>query len=117
MQNNRAVGSTYERIAGNYLEERGYTILKYNYHCRMGEIDIIAKNRSEIIFVEVKYRKNLKMGNPLEAVNYKKQQAISKCASYYLLGKGLHNSSVRFDVIGIIGDEIQQIENAFEYVR
>lgn len=116
MQNNREVGETYEQLAGKYLETQGYKIIEYNYRCRIGEIDIIARNDQQYVFVEVKYRRNLRMGTPLEAVTVKKQRVISKCANYYVLCKGLSHCAMRFDVIGIVGTEIQHIENAFEYI-
>ncbi len=122
MQNNRAIGSEYEQIAGKYLEQQGYRILCYNYRCPMGEIDMIAMDGDVLVFVEVKYRKNLTKGSPLEAVNVKKQKVISKCANYYITGKKLHGSACRFDVIGIVGRDMEQveispIEPAFEYQR
>lgn len=115
MQNNRQLGTQYEKLAGTYLEEQGYQILCYNYRCPLGEIDIVAKQEEIIVFVEVKYRKTLRRGNPLEAVNIRKQRVISKCANYYMAVHHEYNQSGRFDVIGILGASITHIENAFEY--
>lgn len=122
MQNNRTVGTEFEHLAGKYLEEKGYQILCYNYRCPLGEIDVIAMEKTgqedTLVFVEVKYRKNLAKGSPLEAVNQKKQRVISKCANYYITGIRANDLSCRFDVIGIVGsagNEITHIENAFEY--
>lgn len=112
-QNNRTIGTKYEKIAGNYLEEQGYKIISYNYRCPLGEIDIIAKDKEEIVFVEVKYRKNLTMGSPLEAVTVRKQNIINKCAQYYLVRNFKYEISCRFDVIGIINDEIIHVKYAF----
>lgn len=109
------IGNDYEKRAGKYLEEQGYRILEYNFHCRTGEIDIIARQRDLLIFCEVKYRKNNAKGTPLEAVNHRKQQTISKVAMYYLTVHGLSNMNCRFDVIGFQDDEIIWIPNAFEY--
>lgn len=120
MQNKRKLGTFYEQIAGSYLIEKGYEIQCYNYRCYCGEIDIIARKGEELIFVEVKYRKNLSMGNPLEAVTSKKQQTIAKCAQVYMLQNKVEDTACRFDVIGIIGKiedsdyEVIHIENAFE---
>lgn len=115
MQNNRKIGSKYEQIAGKYLEKLGYEILCYNYNCPLGEIDIIALEEDTLVFIEVKYRRNLSTGNPLEAVNIKKQKVISKCANYYITGQHRYNCSCRFDVIGIVGEQITHILNAFDY--
>lgn len=115
--NKRAVGTAYERQAGNYLEEQGYRILEYNFRCRSGEIDIIARDGEYLVFVEVKYRRSVKSGSPLEAVDYKKQRIISRAASYYCLTHGYGETTpCRFDVAAILGEEISVIKNAFEYV-
>ncbi len=119
MQNNRAVGSQYEQQVGSYLEEKGYEIICYNYRCKLGEIDIVAKQGDILVFIEVKYRKNPSRGNPLEAVTAKKQHIISKCANYYIMCHYKYDIPCRFDVIGVMGiaeqKEITHIENAFEY--
>ena len=52
-KNQRSVGARYEQVAGKYLEEQGYQILQYNYHCRQGEIDIIARDGEYLVFCEV----------------------------------------------------------------
>lgn len=115
MQNNRTVGTIYEQLAGEYLEQKGYEILCYNFRCPLGEIDIIARDAEVLVFTEIKYRKTAKLGSPLAAVTSKKQKVISKCANYYLTGKGWHDISCRFDVIGIEGKELTHVENAFDY--
>ena len=119
-QNNRKVGDVYEVLVIAYLEENGYKILEHNFRCHIGEIDIIALYQEYIVFIEVKYRKNMNHGNPLEAVTTKKQKVIGKCASYYLLIHPMYqNVGVRFDVVGVHEEEntprITHIENAFEY--
>ena len=79
------MGTAYEKLAGVYLEQQGYEILEYNYRCRIGEIDIVARQGGYLVFVEVKYRADNAAGNPLEAVTAAKQRTISKVASYYCL--------------------------------
>ena len=116
MQNKRTIGNNYERLAGEYLKARGYEILEYNFYTRAGEIDIVAKHEGYLVFVEVKYRQNVEKGYPLEAISVQKQRTISKCALYYMKKKGLTEIPVRFDVIGILGEQIQLVENAFEFV-
>ncbi len=117
MQNNRTVGTNYERIAAQYLERKGYRILVYNYRCRMGEIDLIAKKEGTLVFVEVKYRRTNNRGTPLEAITKKKQRVISQCANHYLLYSKQTNVCCRFDAIGILDNAIEHIENAFEYMQ
>lgn len=115
-RNSRAVGSAYEKLAGEYLTALGYEILAYNFRCRSGEIDIIAREGRYLVFVEVKYRDGCRSGTPLEAVTVKKQRIISRVAAYYCLTHGLgENTPCRFDVVGILGEEVTLIRNAFEY--
>lgn len=113
--NKREVGAGYEKIAGKYLEEQGYQVLEYNYRCRGGEIDIIAKDGGYLVFCEVKYRNTEEKGHPFEAVSLAKQRRISKCAMYYVSQKGLSDRACRFDVVGILDGEIQLLKNAFDY--
>ena len=115
-QNKRSIGANYEKIAGEYLENLGYKILDYNFYSRIGELDIVAEQGEYLVFVEVKYRKNSKKGYPLEAISLQKQKVISKCALYYMKKKGLSERPVRFDVVGILGNEIQVVQNAFDFL-
>ncbi|MDD6057624.1 MAG: YraN family protein [Clostridiales bacterium] len=114
--NKRAIGTTYERQVGAYLQNQGYRILEYNFRCKSGEIDIVARDGSCLVFVEVKYRKNKDKGMPLEAVNRKKQQTISNVAACYCLMHGYcQETPCRFDVAAVLGEELTLIKNAFEY--
>ncbi|MDD6305519.1 MAG: YraN family protein [Clostridiales bacterium] len=114
--NKRAVGSAYEKIVGEYLGRQNYQILEYNFRCRIGEIDLIAKEGGYLVFIEVKYRDSEKRGNPLEAVTRKKQRIISKVASYYCVTHGYgEETPCRFDVAAVLGEKITVIKNAFEY--
>lgn len=117
--NNRQIGNEYEDRAVLYLEQNGYEILKRNYRNRIGEIDIIAKDiDNTIVYIEVKYRRSNRMGNSLEAVNYRKQQIISRVALFHQASlKNREHYKYRFDVIGIDKDNITHIKNAFEYTR
>jgi putative endonuclease len=84
--------------------------------CKVGEIDIIARDGAYLVFAEVKYRKNASYGMPQEAVNYAKQKKISQTAGYYLMIKHMQeNVSVRFDVVSVLEDEVTVIKNAFPY--
>jgi putative endonuclease len=113
-ENKRQVGSRYEQVAAAFLEKRGWTVLEKNYRCRRGEIDLICRDGRYLVFVEVKYRKDAHFGLPGEAVDWRKQQKIRKAASYYLYSHKLpEDTSCRFDVVGILGEQIDVIENAF----
>lgn len=113
--NKRKLGKIWEDKVSEYLKLSGYVILYVNYRTRYSEIDIIAQDSKELVFIEVKYRKDVKAGNPLEAVDYRKQQRIKNAALYFLREKDLdiEKTAIRFDVIGILGDKITHIENAF----
>ncbi len=118
-KNKRKTGAYYEQAAGQYLERLGYEILEYNYRCRSGEIDIVAKDGEYVIFCEVKYRADGRKGDPLEAVDARKQKVIFRCAMYYLADHHLEGTPCRFDVIGIQGKggmqdiKVTYIKNAF----
>lgn len=115
-QNKRRTGTEYERRAGAYLEERGYEILEYNFRCRMGEIDIIARDGEYLVFCEVKYRLDARSGHPAEAVDRRKQRTISKCALYYIMRRGLTDQACRFDMVSFEGDTVTVYPNAFDYI-
>ena len=107
--------------AGNtkavYLTEKGYEILEYNYRCKLGEIDIIARDGDYLVFCEVKYRADDRKGTPAEAVDYAKQRVISKSALYYMTVNGIDEIPCRFDVVSIEDDRIILYQNAFDYVE
>ena len=116
MINKRTIGTENEKKAAAFLVEKGYEILEFNFRCKSGEIDIVARHEDYLVFVEVKYRDNTRKGYPLEAISVQKQRTISKCAMYYIMKYGLDNFPVRFDVVGILKNEIQLIQNAFDFV-
>lgn len=116
-ENKRVTGAHYEQEVAEYLKTQGYEILEMNYRCRIGEIDIIAKDGEYLVFVEVKYRKKSDCGTPQDAVNWKKQRKISKTAVYYLMKEcGSLEVDCRFDVAAVLDGEIELIKNAFSYV-
>jgi putative endonuclease len=114
MDNNRAVGTKYEGIAMDYLANKGYSEIERNYYSRYGELDLICKDikKGELVFVEVKYRKSAKYGSGLESITRSKQRKLVKTAQIYLKEKRIKDIPYRFDIISILGDEIEHIENA-----
>ncbi len=114
MKNKRRVGSYYEQKAVEYLRQKEYAVLECNYHTRSGEIDIVAKDGMYLCFIEVKYRTTSAYGNPLEAVDFRKQKKIRKSALAYLMKHGMTEwTPCRFDVIAFEGEHLTHIENAF----
>ena len=102
MDAKQELGKIGEEYATQYLIEKGYQIIQRNFQCRQGEIDIIAQEAKEYVFIEVKTRQNLHYGRPVEAVTKEKQKHIWKVAKYYLYTHQLENQFVRFDVIEIL---------------
>ena len=111
-------GEKSESIAVSYLKKQGYKIIEQNYRTKLGEIDIIAKEKDIIAFIEVKSRKSKNFGNPKWAVTPKKQRTISMVALQYLKTTMQSNVKARFDVVSIISSNdnpsIEIIKNAFE---
>ena len=97
----KELGNIGEEIACKYLSNIGYLIKERNFCCRQGEIDIIAKDKCEYVFIEVKTRSNICFGKPREGVDEYKKKHIYKSTRYYLHIHRLDNAFVRFDVIEI----------------
>lgn len=116
-KNKRQLGAEKELLAAEYLKTRGFRILEKNFFCHQGEIDLIALSpEQELVFVEVKYRTDSRNGFPEEAVNGKKQARLRKASQVYLYQHPCSMSlPCRYDVISILGEEIRQIENAFDF--
>ena len=116
MDNRKNTGNVGENIATRYLEKLGYRILERNFRCKLGEIDIIARDKDETVFIEVKTRKILSYGNPADSVNEPKQKHIYKAAEYYLLINDKLEDFTRIDVIEVyindIGHKINHIKKA-----
>jgi len=111
-------GKDSESVAVRHLKKNGYKILQQNYRTKLGEIDIIAKDKHALVFVEVKARKSGRFGSPKWAVTPKKQRKISMVALYYLKATNQQNVKARFDVVTISSlqnnPRIEIIKNAFE---
>lgn len=108
--NNREFGANGEHLACQYLEQNGYEILNRNVHfSKFCEIDIIAKYKSEIVFVEVKTRKNNSFGTPMEAITKSKLNNIKTGVFSYIKEKNI--KKFRIDVIGITLEPQFKIEH------
>ena len=116
------VGGLGESLAREMLEQKGFSIVKQNYRCKIGEIDIICKKDKLLVFCEVKCRRSFTFGIPAEAVDSKKIRHIRRVASWYLsqkmcLYRLYKDYDMRFDVVEVVfvNDEyeINHIENAF----
>lgn len=102
-KNKRDIGKEGEDIAAKFLKEIGFEIIERNYHySNVGEIDIVAKDRNQTIFIEVKSRLTLEFGEPEYAITPQKIKQIKKMAELYLYDKGIEEIDCRFDVIAVV---------------
>lgn len=105
------------------FRKKGFKLIERNFHCRLGEIDLIMQDNKSLVFVEVRYRRNNNFGSGAESVTYTKQSKLIKTASVYLQQHAkLNKYPARFDIVSITGfietDNINNIhfnwiENAF----
>jgi putative endonuclease len=116
-------GAAGGRIASSFLKKLGYRILESNFRTPFGEIDIVAKLRQIIVFVEVKSRITSSFGPPYLSVTWMKQRHIVKNALYYLKRKRMSQADWRVDIVSVklnydLGlENIELIENAIEDTR
>lgn len=95
------IGQQGEQIARAYLQEQGYQLVTTNFRCKIGEIDIIAKDDDVVVFVEVRTITPGSFGPAYNTVTYSKQRQVKKVALFYISKHNLVNTQFRFDVIGI----------------
>ncbi len=114
----KQLGDEGERVAERFLKKKGYKIIERNYRTPIGEIDLIAKHRGQIVFIEVKTRQSLMYGTPIDAVDQRKRRRLGNLALLYLKQNRLYDTSVRFDVVGLTmkdgSYEVELITDAFE---
>ena len=115
----QTLGTIGEELAFHFLSAKGYKILLRNYESPLGEIDLIAKHRGHLVFIEVKTRSSDEMGSPAESVTFRKRKQIAKSAQYYLKRYGIHSVPCRFDVVSVLmlrdkEPALEVIEGAFQ---
>ncbi|MCP5345552.1 MAG: YraN family protein [Pseudomonadales bacterium] len=118
----RSAGSRAEKLAARYLSARGLRTLTLNYHCRQGEIDLIAKDGEFLVFVEVRMRHSDRHGTAVETVTRSKQMRIIHCARHYLMNSPqFSDTPCRFDVVGVVpadnwcGYRFHWLKDAFQF--
>jgi putative endonuclease len=112
------LGERGENEACNYLKKMGYQIVEKDFRCKIGQIDIIARDDNTLCFVEVKCRSSYSFGKPEEAITWRKKQRIKKISEYYMLRKRITNADIRYDAVTIYEPnndkrQISLIKNAF----
>jgi len=114
--NKLQIGKNQENRAVTFLEQLGYFIIQQNFHTRLGEIDIIAKDKDTLVFVEVKYRKSNKFGLGSESISRKKIRTLGLVSQIYIQDNHINeNTDIRFDVIVITGKEIEHLKSAIDF--
>ncbi len=113
-------GKEGEKIAAVFLKKNGYRVMETNFRCPLGEIDMIAEEGGDLVFVEVKTRKSWALGYPEQAVGIKKQKKLSQLALWYLQNNKQADKKTRFDVVAVTlssqSNEIHLIKNAFDFI-
>ena len=114
-----STGQQAEQLAANYLSKQGLKVIDRNFHCRFGEIDLIALDSKSLVFIEVRYRKNEKIMSVFETIDKHKCRKLVTTSEYYLnKNRKYHFMTCRYDVIGITGElnapSIEWIKNAFQ---
>lgn len=115
---NTGMGNVWEKLAVDYLSQRGVKIIVCNFkQYRAGEIDIVGLDGGVLVFFEVKYRKNARNGYPQESVTKRKIRSICRASDYFRLRyQYSYSYPCRFDVIAILGEEIFWYKSAFDYI-
>lgn len=112
------LGQWGEELALKEVKKRGYKCLVRNYRCPLGEIDLIARDKDSLVFIEIKTRKGSSIRYSKEAVDLRKQRQLSKVALAYMKENKCADARARFDVVAIHLDrdreEVEVIQNAFE---
>jgi len=90
-----------ETIACEHLQQKGFQILDRNYRCRSGEVDVVARDGSATVFVEVKERHGASHGEGYEAVTFGKRRRLIRAARLYAASHGLSEQPIRFDVVSV----------------
>jgi putative endonuclease len=117
MASHNELGKRGEDIAKEYLENKGYQILKMNWRHKRAEIDLIVKQDGTLVFVEVKTRSSTDFGQPEEFVDWKKEKQL-EFASLYFMEESKHEGEIRYDIIAITFENknsyiVNHIEDAF----
>jgi putative endonuclease len=115
MRTKDAVGQYGEEIAAEFLRDAGFAILERNWRCEFGEIDIVARDGGALVICEVKTRRGLDFGSPLEAVTYDKLRRLRRLAGQWLREHDLRPPVVRIDVIGVVRPRTGPVQ--VEHVR
>ena len=102
MADPQGLGRRGEDAAAAHLVQRGMTVVARNWRCRHGELDIVAREGATLVFCEVKTRRGLGYGSPLDAITVAKQTRLRTLVGHYLAEVGGHRGPIRIDAVGIL---------------
>lgn len=117
---NRAKGHKIEKKVLQYLRQKGLKCVRQNYISPFGEVDLIMQDQTTLVFTEVRFRRQLNYGSPIETIHYLKQQKIIKTAYHFLKRYYTQWPPCRFDVVAVMAAsqnshlQIQWVPNAFQ---
>ena len=112
--NTREIGTAYEELACEHLEAEGMRVIARNYRVKIGEIDIIAMDGQELVFIEVKYRASLDFGGAEYAIPRSKQRTIQRVAQWYMKAHRIPaDAFCRFDAVLVNGTDVIHVKNAW----
>ena len=113
--NSKKIGKHYEQIACQFLIEQGLVLLAQNSQYQLGEIDLVMRDKTCLVFVEVRYRKNANFGEAEMTISFNKQTKITHAAQLWMLENNfnIEDTEFRFDVFAITGKNQKWIINAF----
>ncbi len=119
MSQTQQTGQAAELFVCHYLQEQGLCLIQRNYCCRFGEIDLIMRDVQDLVFIEVRYRAQIKFGDGLDSVCFAKQRRLIRSAEYYLQKHvGLSQAPCRFDVVAVTSQlhrsHVQWVKHAFQ---
>ena len=103
-------GRAGEDRAAAWYRSHGFAVIERNWRCVAGEIDLICARGTTLIFVEVKARTSARQGHPFEAVTLAKQRRLYRLASAYLRTQTTHWVELRFDVVAVLGEDLEVLE-------
>jgi len=112
----KELGQTGEELAAQYLLKKGYQIIARNVRYRTGELDIVAQDGDELVFVEVRTRRSTTYGTPGESITWRKQKKVRELALTYIQQEKRQTRSFRFDVVLVVVDHVYATEASIEHI-
>lgn len=115
MRRKDELGRWGEQRAADHLTAEGFDVLDRNWHCRHGEVDLVAREGDCLVIIEVKTRRSVAAGNPLEAVSGRKLETLKRLASLWLRSHSVRAATIRIDAIGVLRPDYGPV--AIDHVR